>query len=404
MQNNIPLKQRAVHLIQQLRAALLDAGLVARHRRRPEDFTRERVLTFPVLMLLLLQKSLKSLQAHLHELLWQLGGPAGPMVSAGALTHARAKLGASVFVELNQAAVLPTVYGPAHAALVHRWRGLRLLGIDGSLERLPDSAEVRKKFGVVQDANQHGAQGSYPQGRASALFDLLNQVALDAHLVPWRQGETELAHAHLPVLASTDLAITDRGYAGFRWFVAVRQTGGHFLCRCSRGSFAIVQQLFARDEAGVSVTVTLRAPPDCRAECRARGWPLELVVRFVTVRLSTGQLEVLATSLLEEVAYPTECFGELYWRRWGQETFYGRLKGRLDWEHCSGATIEAVEQDFHAMILLSNVESVVIGSAAAQLADASVGRAVPVQVNRAGSLHALKCRLIDLLASAVPAE
>src|SRR5258708_12485290 len=80
-ENDIRLQQRALHLIEQLRQRLVDAGLCARHRRRPTDFTRERRLTFPVLMLWLLQKSLKSLQAHPHEFFWQLrpGLPAPPV-------------------------------------------------------------------------------------------------------------------------------------------------------------------------------------------------------------------------------------------------------------------------------------------------------------------------------------
>ena len=118
-----------------------------------------------------------------------------------------------------------------------------------------------------------------------------------------------------------------------------------------------MQRLFARNEADLSVEVTLSAPREVRAECRRRGWPLELRVRLVTVRLATGELEVLATSLLAATAYPTAEFGPLYWRRWGQETYYGRLKGRLDLEHCSGRTVAAVEQDFQATVLLSNVEN-----------------------------------------------
>jgi hypothetical protein len=406
MRNHFALQQRALHLIQLLRQRLLEPSFAARHRRRPQDFTRERVLNFPVLMLLLLQKSLKSLQNHLHEFLWQLGGgsAAAPMVSASAVTHARAKLLPSAFVELNQAAVLPTVYGPAHAALAQRWLGHRLLAVDSSLVRLPDSAALREHFGVVQCGNQHGEHESYPEARVSALYDVLNQIALDAHLVASRQSERPLAEAHLPALQAQDLVLTDRGYAGYRWFVRVRAREAHFISRCSRASFAAAQALFARDQAGVSELVTLRAPKALRAECREHGWPVELRVRLVTVRLSTGELEVLATSLVDEAAYPTESFAAVYWRRWGQETYYGRLKGRLDLEHCSGQTVEAVAQDFHALILLSNVESIVIGPAQSELAQASVERAVPVQVNRAVSLHALKSRLIDLLASALPAE
>src|SRR5258708_37762733 len=73
MQNEILLKKRALALIEQLRRRILDPGLCSRHRRRPQDFSRECRLTFPVLGILLLQKSLKSLQARLHEFVRQLG-------------------------------------------------------------------------------------------------------------------------------------------------------------------------------------------------------------------------------------------------------------------------------------------------------------------------------------------
>lgn len=405
MRKHSTLHSRALDLIPALRQRLIDPGFAARHRRRPEDFTRERVLNFSVLMLFLLQKSLKSLQNHLHEFLWQLGvgSVATPKVSGSALTHARAKLLPSAFVELNQRVLLPCVYG-AHPELVQRWQGHRLLAVDSSLMRLPDSAKLRQEFGVVQCANGHGAHQSYPEARVSVLYDVLNQIALDAQLVGSTYSERPLAETHLPVLQAEDVVLTDRGYASYRWFVQVRARGGHFISRCSRASFAAAQALFAQGQAEVSQIVTLRAPKELRAQCREHGWPLELRVRFVTVRLSTGELEVLATSLLDEEAYPTESFAAVYWRRWGQETFYGRLKGRLDLEHCSGATIQAVVQDFQATVLLSNLESVVIGPAQAELAQASIGRGVPVQVNRAVSLHGLKSRLLDLLASELPAE
>lgn len=403
MQNSIALHQRALALIEQLRSALLAPAFWGRHRRRPTDFTRECVLTFPVLMLLVLQKSLKSLQTHAQEFFWQLRpGVVGPRVSAGAVTHARAKLRARAFVELNQG-VLHTVYGPAHAGLVQRWHGHRLLGVDSSLVRLPSHAAVGEKFGWVQCANHRGPLERYPQARVSVLYDVLNQVGLEGRLAASTVAETELAHQHLAAVQPEDILLNDRGYTGYRWLVAVRAAQAHFVSRCSRGSFAAVQRLFARDQADVSVVVTLAAPPEVRAECRARGWPLTLTVRLVTVRLQSGQLEVLATSLVDETTYPTAAFGPVYWQRWGHETYYGRLKGRLDLEHCSGQTVAAVEQDFHATVLLSNVESVVVGVAQAELTERTAGRQQPVQVNRAVSLHAVKYRLIELLTSRVPA-
>jgi hypothetical protein len=404
MRNDILLQQRALTLIERLRQPLIDPVFWSRHRRRASDFTRQCVLTFPVVMLLLLQKSLKSLQAHVQEFLGQLAdGAAAPPLSGGALTHARAKLRASAFVELNTTAVLAVVYGAEHAALVQRWHGHRLLAVDSSLVRLPSSEAVGQRFGWVQCANHRGPLERYPQGRVSVLFDVLNQVALDPRLDASTVAETELAHLHLACVEAGDVVLNDRGYTGYRWLVAARAAGAHFVSRASCGSFAAVQQLFARNIAGESVEVSLNAPKEVQAECRRRGWPLELTVRLVTVRLASGELEVLATSLRDAAAYPTAEFATLYWRRWGQETYYGRLKGRLDLEHCSGQTVEAVEQDFQATVLLSNVESVLIGPAREQLRTRTAGRQQPAQVNRAVSLHAIKYRLIELLTSRAPA-
>lgn len=404
MRNDTSLRQRALQLILRLRERIIAPDFCTRHRRGPADFTRERILTFPTLMLLLLQKSLKSLQAHAHEFFFPLQqGLPSQSVSASALTHARAKLKASAFVELNQT-VLDTVYGQTHGALVQRWHGHRLLGVDSSLVRLPSRDALGKHFGWVQCSNRHGMQERYPQARVSVLYDVLNEVAVEGRLADSTVAETAMAHEPLAAVQPGDVAITDRGYTGYGWFVAVRARQAHFVGRCSKGSFAAVQELFARDEAGVSRIVTLPAPKSCRVELTQRGLPLELVVRLVTVRLSTGELEVLATSLLDETVYSVDALAAGYWERWGHETYYGRLKGRLDLEHSSGQTVEAVTQDFHATVLLSNVESVVIGPARERLAERSATRKQPAQVNRAVSVHAIKYRLIELLSSRVSAE
>ncbi len=47
--------------------------------------------------------------------------------------------------------------------------------------------------------------------------------------------------------------------------------------------------------------------------------------------------------------------------------FYGVMKGRLDLENFSGQTPEAVRQDFHATLLLCNLESLLSGPAQAAL-------------------------------------
>jgi hypothetical protein len=138
---------------------------------------------------------------------------------------------------------------------------------------------------------------------------------------------------------------------------------------------------------------------------RRAGLLLEgLSVRLLSLRLPTGELEVLATSLLDERAYPSQEFGPLYALRWGIETFYGLLKGRLGLENFTGESLEAVRQDFFSCVFLSNVESVLSASAQQELTAGDAQRRHPARLNRAQSFHALKSQALELFYSQAPAE
>jgi len=395
-----PVPSHLIQLIEALRARLRDPLFLSRHRLRPVDFTRQRTLTFPVVFLLLLQKTTKSVQRHLHEFLAQwLPDALAPTVTPGAWTQARAKFKASAFVELNEQVLLPLAYGPETAAQRRTWHGHRLLGVDGSVLRLPATPALTQAFGQKAVTNRDGPTGTtYAEARMSVLYDLLNDLGLDARLEPAAVGEVELAAQQTQRLQPGDLLLWDRGFTGFVLMARVRARGAHFVGRCSRASFRAALDLFRLDRAGRSVVTTLHAPEDQRAELRRLGLPLQLTVRFVSVRLSTGELEVLVSSLLDETAYPTAEFGALYHQRWGQETYYGRLKGRLDLEHWTGETQTAVAQDFQAAVFLANLESLLRAPAQAHLDTRRATRQHPAQVNRADSYHALKERVLELLA------
>lgn len=393
-----------ITLVEQLRGKLHDAEFKARHRVRPEDFTRHRQLTFPVIMLFVLQKTVKSIQRHLHEFLGELAaGAVFEPATAGAFTHARAKLKHTAFIELNQQVVLPMV--AQQSDKLRRWRGRRLLGQDSSLIRLPDSPELGEHFGRVVIKNHRGATGTaYPEGRISVLYDLLNRLGVDGRLEPSRVGEVWLAIEQLEHAQPGDVTISDRGFSGYRFLAEHVQRGLHLIGRCSTGSFAAAQDLFRMNRAGRSPVVKLFAPADQRAELKALGLPLELIVRFVSLRLPDGKLEVLVTTLLDHTCYPTAEFLDVYHWRWPHETFYFMLKSRLDLENFSGETVEAVQQDFQAALLLCNLESLLTEPAAVAVQQNSLGHQHPKQINRAGAYHALKDQLLALLYSELPAE
>jgi hypothetical protein len=149
-----------IALVETLRGHICRRDFLARHRLRPADFTRERQLTFPVVMLFTLQKSSKSIQRHLHEFLDELSeGELFESVTPGAWTHARAKLKHTAFIELNHACVLPAIYAPTRRQPVQRWRGHRLLGVDSSIVRLPNQVALRTEFTPVEVTNDRGKVG-----------------------------------------------------------------------------------------------------------------------------------------------------------------------------------------------------------------------------------------------------
>jgi hypothetical protein len=390
-------------IIETIRQVLGEPSFCERHRRRPQDFTRQRHLGLMRTVVFLLEKTVRSVQLHVHEFFARLGENRAP-ITASAWSQARLKLRHTAFVELNQRAILEPVYARGSAFEVKRWRGHRVVAIDSSLLHLPNTEAVGREFGWVSCRNQKGACGRYAQGRLSVLTDVLNRIALQTLLVGWETGERTLAIEHLSVLEPEDLALLDRGFASYELFARFILRQRFFVGRCARNSFGAVNRLFAQNQAGQSVVVELRPPNGTVNEIRAAGLPERIRVRLVTVRLPSGELEVLATNLLDEQVYETALFGELYHCRWGIETYYGLLKSRLDLEHFTGRSVEAVRQDVYATIFLSNLESVLTRPAQRQLAQASAQRQHAAQVNRAVSFHALKCHLIALLLSSQPPQ
>lgn len=126
-----------------------------------------------------------------------------------------------------------------------------------------------------------------------------------------------------------------------------------------------------------------------------------LNLRFVRVLLSTGEYEILVTSLLDEQRYPSEIFKELYHLRWGIETFYGLLKTRLELENFTGKTVESVLQDIYSTLYLSNIESILTAEAEAKLKSKTTSKNQQ-KVNRSVSFHAIKSEALNLLFSDMP--
>lgn len=333
---------------------------------------------------------MKSLQNVVNEAMTWLGQPP---VTASAYSQARYKLKHTVFKELNQAAVVDNLYSDGDYL---RFWGFRLLAVDGTKLVLPDTDTIRKEFGTIAWTNGKTSeiQGERPYALVSVLYDVLNRIALDATMDKAKAYEIDLALGHLAHTRPGDLLTMDRNYPSYRMLAELGQHRRDFVIRCSAASFAEARRML-KGEGPDSQVVMLTPCAGQKSAIRERGLPVSLNVRLVRVLLSTGEYEVLVTSLLDDLLYPTEGFLELYHLRWGIETFYGLLKTRLEVENFTGIGAEAIRQDFHATVYLSGLESLLTDTAQAML-DAKATQ-YPQTVNRAVSFNAIKNLALDLL-------
>lgn len=356
-------------------------------------FSRVRKLSFQKVVGLLLQKSVKSLQVKLNEFFFDLAlNPA----SASAFSQARANLSHAVFIELNTVSYAQAYYEtPGYKT----YKDFRLLAVDGSRIQLPDSEVVRLEFGERTIKNQHDTvSGSYTSGLCSVLYDVLNEIVVDGVLAPDNASEIALAIGHSNCCQESDLILFDRNYAGYQLFSELLSKKADFICRCSSNAFGIVIKFIANPNLE-DIVVILTPNKDLKSKVSRGELPTQLQIRLVKVLLSTGEIEILATSLLDQQQYPIADFKELYAMRWNVETLYDRFKNRLALENFTGQTVEAVKQDFYSTLLISNIESELTAEADEELQEKQSRNKYPQKVNQTISFNLIKTQVFDLLFS-----
>ena len=344
-------------------------------------------------MFLILQKSVKSLQLILNELTLSLGFDS-LTVTNSAYTQARANLRHTAFIELNQKAVVDVMYCDNN---IKRYKGMRVLGIDGSKIRLPSTEDIKKEFGQISYGNHcPEVTGKHAYGMASVMYDVLNRIAIDSTLSIAKAYEVELAIGHLAYTKENDLLIYDRNYPSYFHLSFLIQCHKKFVIRCSRSSFKQAREML-QGKGRDSQIVTLKPHHAKQKQIKDYDLPEEIMVRFVRVKLSTGEYEVLVTNLLNKQEFPTKEFLAIYAMRWGIEGFYGILKTRLNLENFTGKTAESVYQDFYSTIYLSGIESILTADIDEKLAKKPTKN--KQQVNRAVSFNAIKNQAMELLFS-----
>ena len=127
-----------------------------------------------------------------------------------AFSLARQKIKWEAFRELFDLTV--NSYYREYKDEIIRWKGLRVSAADGSKYSLPNDPPLREYFGTC------GAGDTSPTAQGSLLYDILNDLAMDARIEPVSTDERTIAGMHINRLTALEsfrkgkeLILFDRG-------------------------------------------------------------------------------------------------------------------------------------------------------------------------------------------------
>ena len=313
--------------------------------------------------------------------------------SASAFCQARRKVKPGLFRRMNQEMV--ACLSEDYAGLVNRWNGRLVWAVDGTVINLPDTPEVRERYSV--QTNQQDGKGAV-QGMASFLYDVLNEVTINAGLDAKRSEKSFVFEEHAPYLHHTAIVLYDRLYADYSVMAFHIARGDDFVIRAkSSHTFKAVEEFVNSKETDKAVTLNVSYKQNRIVQ--EKGLPKQIKVRLVKVGVESGALEVLMTSLLDQERYPVNEFKGLYEKRWEIETYFNRLKNLLEVERFSSKKVIGIEQDFYGIVFLSTLASVLSKEEDEKAREQSQQKGLKYiyKVNRSVSYLALVDHVLELL-------
>jgi hypothetical protein len=378
-----------------LKRLLSSDRLREKYRVNSQDFTRNRTLSFSFVAVLILRGHKLSLQNAINKFFGALG-KVFSVPSGSAYSQARQKLQPELFIHLNQVVCQDfyRMYGADDEVLT--WRGHRVLAYDGTYINLPNTEELREKYTIQR--NQH--EPECVQALAGVLYDVRNDIGLGAGFGPIQAEKNFLLNELWQQTRRGDLIVMDRNFADYTVIAYADKQKREVLVRCPAQSFGVVNDFWKSDEIERIVTLTVPGTPQTKKFVREHKLPQAVTVRLLKFTLSTGETEVLLTTLIDRRRYPRAEFEQVYHWRWSEETYLGRLKNIFEVERFSGFSEISIKQDFHGVIFLATLESILAKSPQSELTIKDIKRQTKTlaQVNRAVSYVALVDRAAQLLA------
>jgi hypothetical protein len=216
------------------------------------------------------------------------------------------------------------------------WKDYFVYAIDGSRIALPMDKKLLNYYGAV------GRGAKSPTAQASIVYDVINDIVVDAAITPVKTGEKTIAYDHLDVLETINedqkkLVLFDRGYPSWKLMDTLESKGLSYVMRVQRG-FNVSVDAQTKADGMVQINTT-------KAHHQ---------VRVLKIKLDGGVTETLLTNIHDETL-SVDDFKKLYFMRWPIETKYNTIKQKLELENFTSRTVDGIKIDFFAMMLITNL-------------------------------------------------
>lgn len=394
------IRKNSVVILDILRDEVFSDKIIVDYKMNETDFTRKRKQPFGSVLLFMLNLLRKSMVIEIDNFVQHLNSKIDSCTierfTKSAFVQQRKKIKPDVFNYLG--GVITKNYYVENNSNIKLFYGFRILAVDGSKITLPYTEELKKEFGE----SKNNTNTVVVQARSSVLYDVLNHIVLDSSLSNLERGERQLALGHSAQWRKNDLIIYDRGYPSYDFKYEHTKSSVDYLIRATTTYSNVVKSFVSSGKK--SRVVEILPGKNQAIQDKDYDKNTAMKVRLIRIDLPGGEIEILMTSLLDSKKYPTTMFKELYFLRWGVETFYDELKNKLKLEYFTGYSIISIRQDFFCAIFISNLQSVIVNDLQEELKIKNQNTKLDYKINTNLSYGFLKNRILELLFKEAPLE
>jgi hypothetical protein len=267
------------------------------------------------------------------------------------------------------------------------YKGLRMVGIDGTLLDVPDAAANARIFGRPTGGRGDGA---FPQIRKLSLVELGTHAEIALVIKPCRRGEISMVDGVLRHLQPGMLLLWDRNFFSYQLWKTLVSRGIQILARVK--CHLVLKPIKSLPD-GSYLAKIYRNDGDRRKD---RNGIVVRVIRYTLndpQRVGHGEEHVLLTTLLDAETYPALELIWLYHERWEQELVFDEQKTHQDPRratkpaHLRSETPAGVIQEVYALSLAHYVtRALMVEAAKTRNLDTD-------RLSFLGCLQILRCRL-----------